>query len=104
MYWIIVVGLIILAFAFLKMNHLRHKSFLITLIIMALFIYVTFSNVVKDNDIDIKSLSGVDKASRLYFVWLGGFFDNLKVITSNVVKMDWESTNKTDIQIIEEEK
>lgn len=104
MYWIIVIGLIILAFAFLKMNHLRHRIFLTIMIIFLLFTYITVSKVVKDNEVDIKTVSGVNKASKLYFAWLGGVFDNLKVITGNVINMDWDSNNQTETKIIEEEK
>jgi hypothetical protein len=102
MYWVIILCLAVLAFAFLKMNHARHSLFFVVIILLLLFVYITVSRVVKENNINIKSLEGIEKASRVYFSWLGVFFGNLGEITGNAIKMDWSMKNKTEEVVINE--
>lgn len=102
MNWIIIAALIVLAFAFLRLRHVKHKVFLISFIIILLFLYTTASQVLSNYDIDWKSFSGVEKGAKVYFSWLGGFFDNLKILTANAVKMDWTQKNRTESVRIEE--
>ncbi len=99
MNWLIIAILIILAFVFLKI-----RFFLVAIILIVLFVYTTASRVFSGYDIDWKSFSGIEKATRAYLVWFRGVFDNVKILTSNAIKMDW-SKNKTEaIKILEEEK
>lgn len=104
MNWMIIAVLIILAFAFLRLRHIKHKVFLITVIIILLFFYATASQVLSKQNIDWKSTSGLEKGAKVYFAWLGGFAGNLKVLTANAVKMDWAQKNRTEesIRVIEE--
>jgi hypothetical protein len=105
MYWVIILGLALMAFILFKMNHMRHQFFLIALILLLLFFYITVTKVIKDNDLNLNSISGVETTFKLYFVWLGGAFDNMKAITGNAVKMDWSMKNKTnEVKINEIEK
>lgn len=94
MNWLIIVVLVALGFAFLKMKDMKHKTFLIIIVLLFLFIYTTGYQVLKGEDINWKSAAGIEKGLRLYFAWMGGMFDNLKVITANAIRMDW-SPNKT---------
>lgn len=92
--WIIVIlaiaGIVLIA----KFSHLKHRFGVILLIVFLLFIYLTFSSVVSNNNINLKTASGLFKGIKLYFSWLGHAFDNLKVLTGNAIKMDW-GTNST---------
>ena len=45
--------------------------------------------VINANSVDLTSASGIFSSVRLYFSWLGHSFDNLQVLTGNVVRMDW---------------
>ena len=104
MYWIIIIALIILAFIFLRMSHQRHRMVLIILILVFLFLYITGSRISKQYDVSWKSVAGIEKGVKIYFSWLGGAFGNIKTITSNVIKMDWNFKNKTqeDVRVIEQ--
>lgn len=106
MNWLIIIALIVLAFVFLRFRHIKHKVFLIGFIILLLFIYTTSSRVLAEHNIDWKSVGGIEKALKVYFSWIGGAFGNLKVITSNAIKMDWAAKNKTDesARLIEEKR
>jgi hypothetical protein len=89
-YWIILAVLAILLFIFLKARHTQHRILVVLLMLLLIFFYTTFSSVVKENEIDIKTFDGVTLAGRLYFSWLTHIFDNSKTIVGDVVKMDWQ--------------
>ncbi len=92
---LLVIGIWILV----EVKRMRHKIFAIFLIALILFTYLSFSAVLKNNDLDFKSVSGMTKATKLYFVWLGSSFGNLKVLTMNAVNMNWSAVpekNKTN--------
>jgi len=95
MNWLIVAILIVLAFIFLRISHMKHKLFLIIIIMFLLFFYTTGSSVLSGQNVDWKSFSGIEKAFKVYFSWLGGVFGNLKVLTTNAIKMNWDLGNST---------
>jgi len=96
MNWIIIAILVILAFVFLRIRHVKHKIFLIVIIFALLFFYTTGSQILSEQDVDWKSVSGVEQGLRVYFTWVGGAFGNLKVLTTNAIKMDWGIENATE--------
>ena len=96
--WVIILIALIALFVISKFIHfrnLKHKVSAIIVILLLLFLISTFTGVVKDNSINLKTPSGVFEAGKLYFVWLGQAFDNIGAITGNAVKMDWSVSNKT---------
>lgn len=72
-----------------ELRRLKHKLWAIFLIGIVLFAYVSFSLVLKNQDIDYKSVGGLLKAGKIYFSWVGGIFGNMKTITGNAVEMEW---------------
>lgn len=92
---IFTVALIVVVLLFIKFRHFKHRTFAILLILLLVFVYVTSTRVLHQYDLNLKSVAGIEKAVKVYFVWLGGAFDNLKVITGNAMKMDWDIKNKT---------
>lgn len=99
MNWLIIVVLIVLALFFYRMRYIKHKVFLIVLVLVLLFVYVTVSRTLGGQNINWKSVAGIEKGVKIYFAWLGGAFDNMKTLTSNAIKMDWGQKNKTDTAI-----
>jgi uncharacterized membrane protein (DUF373 family) len=95
--WIIIIGLILLAFAFLRVKHLKHKVTAVLLILLILFLYTSFSSVISEKGINLKSSAGIESALRIYFNWLGHAFSNFKSLTGNAVKMEW-NINQTAIK------
>lgn len=95
----IVAVLIIIIWVLIAIKRMRHKVFALFLIGVVLFLYFSATFVFKDKDIDFKTTTGIITASNLYFNWLGSAFTNLKTITMNAVKMDWESVNLTNASI-----
>ena len=73
----------------LEVKRLKHKLFAIFLIGLVLFGYLSFSYTMRNNNIDLTTISGLFDASKIYLSWLAGAFDNIKFLTANAVKMDW---------------
>jgi len=81
--------LILAIWVIIEIKRLKHKLFAIGLIALILFTYVSFSVTIKNQEIDFKTASGLTKATKLYFIWLGSTFSNMRTITSNAIKMNW---------------
>ncbi len=85
----IVAALVIAIWFIVALKRVRHKIFAMFLIGLILFLYFSSSFVFKDQEIDFKTISGLTTASTLYFTFLGSIFGNVKTITANAIKMDW---------------
>jgi hypothetical protein len=95
---IIVSALILGVWILIEIKRMRHKFFAIFLIALILFTYISFSTVIKNKDVDLKTTEGLTKASKIYFLWLGSAFNNVKSITTNAIQANWSSVqedNKT---------
>jgi len=91
----VIAVLIIAIWVIIEVKRFRHKLFAIFLIILILFTYLSFTAVLKGKDVDLKSVSGITEAGKLYFVWLGSVFTNLRSITTHAIDMDWKDNNRT---------
>ncbi len=92
----VVIGILILVgIVAIRLNYLRHRILIILLILLALFLYSSVALVSEQNKIDLKSSGGVFAASKVYIVWLGNGFQNLKQLTAKVIETDWTSINGT---------
>ena len=91
----IVIILIVGIWLIIEAKRMKHKVFAIFLIILILFTYISFSAVIKDEGIQLNSVSGIMSAGKLYLSWLVGAFKNVKSVTSYAAKQNWTDTNKT---------
>jgi len=92
MNWVIILIAIAAIFAATKLIHFRHfkhKIVAIFLILLLLFFYLSFSGVVNNSNINIKSPTGFATAVKAYGSWLSDVAGNVKTITGNVIRMDW---------------
>jgi hypothetical protein len=90
--WVVLAVLVIAGVLALKMNHLRHKVFIIILVIVALFFYSTFLYVNNQHNLDFSTTEGFTESMDVYLGWLANSFTNLKQLTGNAIRMDWPST------------
>ena len=88
---ILVVVLIAVIWLFIEFKRFRHKMLAVFLIVLILFTYISFSAVIKNKNIDLKTFEGIKQAGHLYVLWLGNAFKNVKVVTSNVINMNWQA-------------
>lgn len=93
--WIIIIILVVIGIFAIKMNHLRHRMFIIALIVVALFFYLTVTFVATKNNVNMNSYDGFINGIKVYGGWLANGFQNMKLITGNAMKMDWTATNAT---------
>ena len=101
---LIVGGLIIAIWAIIEVKRFKHKVFAMLLIILIIFTYTSFTVTLKGNSIgpeDLKTMSGIVSASKLYLSWLSSIFGNLKLITLNAIKMDWKGNETIRIKEIQ---
>jgi|WetSurMetagenome_2_1015567.scaffolds.fasta_scaffold163739_1 hypothetical protein len=85
---------IIIVLTLLRFKKLKHEIFAFFLIVLILFAFFSFTMAFKGKNIAISNVSDVDSAVKIYLSWFGNAFNNVKVITTQAIKMDWGS-NKT---------
>ena len=91
--FIVVAVLVVAVWLVIEVKRMKHKLFAIFLIGLILFTYISFSTVMKNNDVDMKTTSGLAKAGKLYLSWLGTLFGNMKSITTYALRQDWKKVN-----------
>jgi len=89
-----VVILVVLIYVLTEAKRAKHKLFAIFLIALILFAAFSFYVVFNGKNISVKSLSDIEKMGNMYFSWLASAFNNVKIITTNAIQMNWQG-NKT---------
>ncbi len=95
--FIIIAVLIAAIWIIIEIKRLKHKLFAIFLIGLILLGYFSFNLSLREQNVDIKTVSGLIDASKIYFSWVGSAFGNMKLITTNAIKMDW-GANETSVR------
>ena len=93
--WLIVVIFIVIAMFVLKTNHFRHKMWIIMLILLGIFLYLSISVVQTKYDLKVSSVDDFLGATKIYIGWLSNGFGNLKTLTGDAVKMDWTNSSES---------
>lgn len=86
---IVVAGVVALIWMTSEFRKFKHKFWAFVLIGLIIFAYISFVVTVKNHNADLSSPSGVFKAVKIYFSWLGSLLGNMKSLTGSAVKMDW---------------
>lgn len=85
--------IIIAVWLVIEIVKMRHKIIAVLLIGLVLFTYFSFTGVIDNNDIELKSVSDFVEAGKLYVNWLGTLFNNIKTVTSYAISLDWMGNN-----------
>lgn len=93
--WIVVVVLIVVGIFAIKLNHLKHRFFIILLVLLALFLYSSMNLVTNENDVDLTSVDGIFSAVKVYTGWLANGVSNVKDLTGRAIDQDWTNSNAT---------
>jgi hypothetical protein len=96
---VLVIVLAIAIWLIIEFKRFRHKILAVFLILLLVFTYFSFSAVIKGKELDLKTVDGMKQAGKLYFLWLGNAFKNVKVVTSNAINMDWRGNETVDINV-----
>jgi uncharacterized membrane protein YphA (DoxX/SURF4 family) len=89
-----VVAILIIAILLLY-GFMKHKFFALFLIALLLFSFFTFNAAFNSKKISVNNLSDLGKTFKVYFSWFGNLFGNIKSITADAVKMDWNGNQTT---------
>ncbi len=95
---IFIIGILIVTILLaLELKKMKHKLFAILLIGLILFGFFSFNAVFKGKEVKIENVSDLGNVIKLYFSWLGTAFNNVKIITTQAIKMDWKG-NSTSLK------
>lgn len=89
----IIAILVIAIWMIFGFKRMRHKLLAIFLIALILFTFFSFNTAFKGKDLSVNNISDLGKITKIYFSWLGNVFMNLKTISGQAVKMDWQGNN-----------
>ncbi|MEK6820286.1 MAG: hypothetical protein AABX71_01095 [Nanoarchaeota archaeon] len=87
--WIIIIGIALLIWFFVRAKHFKHRVYVLILIALMIVFYITSIKIVESSGANIKTLEGMVVAGRMYVKWLGSVWDNTKTIAGEIIKMDW---------------
>ena len=88
---LIIVSILILGiYLLIELRKFKHQLWAFVLIALILFAYISFTLTTKNHDIDYTSFSGITKAVKIYFSWLGSVFVNLKSMAGHAIGLDWD--------------
>ena len=90
----VIAALVIGIWLLFGFKRMKHKFVAILLIGLLLFGFFSFNIVFKGKDVSVNNVSDIGKIFKIYFSWLGNIFGNMKTITGQAIKMDWQG-NKT---------
>ena len=96
---IILICLLVFIWVFFEIKKMNHKTTAIFLVILLVLTYFSFTVAFKEKDVDLKSVSGIFQTGKIYFLWLGGFFSNVRTITTNAVRnVNLRAINMSEIR------
>ncbi len=86
---LIIAVIVVFIWVSVELKRLRHKLFAIFLIGLIILGYLSTLIAFKGQEVDLTTVSGLVRASKIYFAFLSAISSNLLVITSNAIHMDW---------------
>ena len=90
---LIIVSILVLGiWVMVELRKFKHQLWAFVLIALILFGYISFTLTTRNHDIDYTSFSGIIKAIKIYFSWLGSVLVNLKSIVGHAIGLDWGPT------------
>ena len=90
-WWLIGIAIvaILVVSKLIHFRHIKHRVTAIFLIILLLFVFSTAATIIKNHSLNIKTPSGIITTGKLYFIWLGQAFGNLRSLTGSAINMGW---------------
>jgi len=95
--FVLLVGIVVALMIYIGLgikSH-QHKGIAVLLIVFLLFAVYAFNATFAGKDVQIKTLGDAVDAVKLYFSWFGLFFENIKTVTTQAVKVDWKMNETT---------
>jgi len=92
---IVIVVIVALIWLFSLIKSKQHKWFAFVLIFLLLFSIYGFNSAFSGKNIQINSMGDFTDAVKIYFSWYGAVFNNLQILTTQAVKLDWKGNQTT---------
>jgi len=89
----IFIGIIVLIFIFSKILGIKQNIFTFIIVALVLFSFLSLVLAFNGKDISMNSFGDLKDAGAVYFSWLSNAFSNVKIITTEAIKMDWQTNN-----------
>jgi 4-amino-4-deoxy-L-arabinose transferase-like glycosyltransferase len=91
----IIVGVIVafLIFTIIKTRHAKDRIIWVIILLTVALFYIGYLMVLSNKNIDYGTMEGIKTAASLYLGWFVNVFDNVKIITTNAIKLDWKGNN-----------
>lgn len=90
---IIFIGIIVLIFILSKVLGVKQNVFTFIIVALVLFSFLSLVFAFSGKDVSINSFADLKDAGTVYFSWLANAFSNVKIITTEAIKMDWQINN-----------
>jgi energy-coupling factor transporter transmembrane protein EcfT len=87
---LLVVGVMILL---MRVKAFKHKFVWFILMVVIIILFFGYWMALAGKDIDYNSLDGLKTAGGLYLGWFANGFNNIKVLTTNAIALDWRDTD-----------
>jgi len=87
--WILIAILLVLIFIIVRFKELKHRIFIIFIIVLILFGILSIGAIYTKNEVDLTSFEGLVAATKLYTSWLKTVYINVAQLTGQAVKQDW---------------
>ena len=85
--WIIIAILILIAFIFLRMDHVTRKFKIATIIIVGFLLYFSMVSIFSSQEVDLTSPRGIVNGVYVYFGWIGRTATSLWDVGTETVHM-----------------
>jgi len=85
--WTVVIIFIVIGIILLKLEHSTRKYKVIAIILILIVIYFSIAMLFSSDQIDLRSPSGIIKATYLYIGWIGETSSKLWGIGTDTVKL-----------------
>ena len=86
----LIIALVVAVYLLFEVKRMKHKFFAFFLIALILFGFFSFNLVFKGEEIPLDNITDLGNAAKLYFNWIAYAFNNVKVLTANVIETDWK--------------
>ena len=93
---IVILALVAVIWFIAEFQKIKHKIWAVVLIVLLVFGYLSFTIVLRDQNIDYTSPAGLMQAGKVYFVWMGSLITNIKAMTMHAINLDWSSPDEEE--------
>ncbi len=93
--WLLIGIIIAIVFVVMKIASKKQEIMVKLVLVIFMILMMTFGYVYVKADAPLNSFDGFVDFGKYYFSWFGSVFENIKILTTNAVNLEWEAENET---------